>query len=246
MSDQGDLVFDGNHLRATLFGGAAGSLLITFSFREKGRKDFNAVQWSKSAKRRGFSQLCIATRANDWFINADTTALEDCLQSLSSQYKTVHMMGFSMGGYGAFRFAQAARADFVLAMSPQFSIHPDAVPFDRRFRADAQGFDPALGDLVIHAQTNLQGVIVVDPFRALDRVNAQMIMEVFPRVRLARLGFGGHPATTLLRRLGRSGVIQNMALEAPPHPAPIIAAHRAARVDDAAYLHDLKTRWQGR
>jgi hypothetical protein len=47
-----------------------------------------------------------------------------------------------------------------------------------------------------------------------------MLSNVFPRVRMARLGFGGHPATGLLRRAGRAGIIQRTALDAPPTPRP--------------------------
>jgi len=246
MSEQGDVVFSGEHLRATMFNGEASRLLITFSFREAGRKDFNPAQMSYSAQKRGFAQLCIATRRNDWFINNDTYALENTLKTLCPHYETVHMMGFSMGGYGAFRFARAARANYALAVSPQFSIHPDVMPFDKRFHHDATGFDKALGDLVTYAKPGLQGVIVADHFSPLDLVNAQMIQEVFPRVKLARLGFGGHPATALLRRAGQSGVVQKMALECPPQPEPIIATHREARLDDAEYMRDLLDRMDKR
>ena len=72
------------------------------------------------------------------------------------------------------------------------------------------------------------------------------IQEVFPRVKLARLGFGGHPATALLRRAGQSGVVQKMALECPPQPEPIIATHREARLDDAEYMRDLLDRMDKR
>lgn len=237
-----DLVFSGEHLRATLLNGDAEKLLITFSFREKGRTDFKPARLSQSAATRGFAQLCIATRRNDWFINPDTMALDKTLKVLGPHYDAVHMLGFSMGGYGAFRFARSARAKFVTAISPQFSIHPDVVPFDPRFHSDAAGYDPKLGDLVTYAKPGLQGVIVADPFRPLDRINAEMITEVFPRIEIARLGFGGHPATALLRRAGKSGVVQSMALHDAPQAAPIIAAHRAARLDDADYMRDLMDR----
>ncbi|WP_458791353.1 alpha/beta hydrolase [Yoonia sp. MH D7] len=246
MSDTGDVIFAGTHLRATLFNSDAQRLLVTFSFREKARADFNVAQMSHGAATRGFAQLCIATRRNDWFINDDTAALEATLRILGAQYEAVHMLGFSMGGYGAFRFAHAVNATYATAISPQFSIHPDVMPFDSRYRSDAAGFDKEAGDLVGHAQPALQGVILVDPFRRLDMANAQMIGEVFPRVRLARLGFGGHPATSLLRRTRKSGIVQQVALDAPPRPAPIVATHRAMRLDDASYIRDLLARLEKR
>ena len=56
----------------------------------------------------------------DWFINPDTARIEAILEKLTSHYKAAHMQGFSMGGYGAFRFARATNATYVTAISPQF------------------------------------------------------------------------------------------------------------------------------
>lgn len=235
MTNAGDLVYSGDHLRATLFNGVSDRLAITFSFREKGRTAFTAVNPVNHMATNGFAQLAITSRINDWFINPDTAGIETMLRRLTLHYKAVHMLGFSMGGYGAFRFAHAAHAAYVTAISPQFSIHPDVVPFDKRYRADASGFDRDLGDLTRAARPNLQGIIIADPFRPLDLVNANMITEVFPRVRIARLPFGGHPATALLGRARKSGIIQRTALQTPPTPAPVIAEHRAARRGDADY-----------
>jgi hypothetical protein len=235
MTATGDLVFSGNHLRATLFHGVSDRLAITFSFRETGRTDFADVTPARNMAARGLAQLAITAKVNDWFVNPDTAGIETMLRALTPHYKAVHMLGFSMGGYGAFRFAMAANATYVLAVSPQFSIHPDVVPFDKRFRSDAQGFDRSLGDLTRVPRPDLQGAILVDPFRPLDLINAQMLTTAFPRVRVARLAFGGHPATRLIARAGKSGVVQRAALDTPPHPAQIIAAHRAARASDAKY-----------
>ena len=138
--------------------------------------------------------------------------------------------------------ARAAGAHYATAVLPQFSIHPDVVPCDRRYRKEAQGFDPVVSDMARHAKGGLQGVIAVDPFRPLDLQNAQMLSNVFPRVRMARLGFGGHPATGLLRRAGRAGIIQRTALDAPPRPGPIIAMHRDMRRADKVYREELDLR----
>ncbi len=242
MSDKGQLVSSGEHLRATLFNGNSNRLIITFSFRQKGRTEFVEATGSKMFKEQGFAQLAITSRTNDWFINPDTSAIESVLQALAPHYQTVQMLGYSMGGYGAFRFAAAANASNIVAVSPQFSIHPDVIPFDKRFRSDAGGFDLDVGDLTAVAHPDLQGIILADPFRPLDLVNAQMIQEVFPRVKLARLGFGGHPATGLLARSGKAGVVQRAALQSPPDPASVIQAHRAARAEDETYAKDVVAR----
>lgn len=242
MTNAGALVYDGDHLRATLFNGVLNRLAITFSFREKGRTTFKPAIPANHMATNGFAQLVITARINDWFINADTLRLEFVLHKLTPHYKAVHMLGFSMGGYGAFRFARAAHAAFVTAISPQFSIHPDVVPFDNRYSTEASGFDPNLGDLTSVPHPDLQGIIITDPFRSLDLVNANMIAEVFPHIRIGRLPFGGHPATTLLRHAGKSGVIQRTAMENPPTTAPIIAEHRSARHNNAYYQKALSAK----
>ena len=235
MTDDGTRIFSGDHLRATIFRPMQPRLAVTFTFREKGRSDFPAVHAINHIKDRGFAQLSITSRRNDWFINPDTAGLENALRTLSPAYKSIHMLGFSMGGYGAIRFAQAVGAQYATLISPQFSIHPDVVPTDRRFISDAAGFDRDAGDLTQVRVADLQGVIAVDPFRPLDLMNAQMIQHVFPKLKLARLAFGGHPATGVLRRANRAGIIQRVALDVPPRPAPVIALHRAARANDSGY-----------
>ncbi|MEN9011769.1 MAG: alpha/beta hydrolase [Yoonia sp.] len=229
-------------MRATLFNGLSDRLIVTFSFRQKGRVDFVTPTASQTFASRGFAQLAVTSKINDWFINPDTSALETVLQKLTSHYRAVHMVGFSMSGYGAFRFARAANASYILAVSLQFSIHPDVVPYDRRYRADADGFDYDLGDLTKRPCPDLQGIILVDPFRSLDLGHAHMLQELYPKVRLARLGFGGHPATGLLARNGHAGVVQRTALQSPPSPGPIIKTHRADRRGDEDYNNALAAR----
>jgi hypothetical protein len=70
--------------------------VVTFTYREKGRTDFSAVRQIQSVVDRGFAQLSITARYNDWFINPDTPALEATLSTLIPRYKSRHMLGFSM------------------------------------------------------------------------------------------------------------------------------------------------------
>ena len=88
--------------------------------REKSPTAFAPVPPVKQMVAQGFAQLAITSCANDWFINPDTARIEAILEKLTPHYKAVHMLGFSMGGYGAFRFARATNATYVTAISPQF------------------------------------------------------------------------------------------------------------------------------
>jgi len=226
-------LFDGARLRADLTDAGQDRLIVTFDFRRTGKDGFDPPRASDSFARNGWAQLAIGSSRNDWFVNDETPALETALAPLAARYGRIHTLGYSMGGYGAFRFAATLGARAVVATAPQVSIDPAVVPFDRRFRAEAAGFDPALGRLPDHP--DLTGVIVIDPFRRLDLRNALMLQAQFPGVRLVRLGFGGHPAGGAMRDAGKGGVMNVQAQKDTPDGRAILRQHRAARRLSPAY-----------
>ncbi len=228
-------LFDGAHLRAVLFNPDARRLIVTFDFRKLGKSDFQDSAPSRNFARRGFAQLSIRSRANDWFVNPETLALESALHGLGPRYERVGLLGYSMGGYGAFRFASALGAASVVAISPQYSIHPDVVPFDRRYRVESRDFDPQVGDLAPRASASLRGFMLVDPFMRLDLANATMLQRVFPNVQLARVGFGGHPAMKVLKATRRAWLLHHAAMQADPDPVPVLEAHRVSRRRSSVY-----------
>lgn len=228
-------VFDGEHLRAALFPGTKPVLVATFDFRRTTRQGFSELNNSSSFARQGYGQISISCRVNDWFINPDTVALEQALAAVAARYDRVRALGYSMGGYGAFRFARALRLDGIVTVSPQATIAPGAVKGDRRYRAEAAGFDAALGDLQSRGRDDLEGLIVTDPMNRLDLGHARLIRQAFPRVQLVPLGFAGHPASRLLREAGKAWLLQREAMAEVQSGTAIRAAHRAARSASDAY-----------
>jgi len=242
-----ELVFDGAHLRAVLHPGDAKQLMVTFDFRQNGKNDFTVTEHSTHFARMQFAQLSVKTRANDWFINPDTQALEDALSQLGQRFERVNMLGYSMGGYGALRFARALGAVSAVLISPQVSILPDLVPFDPRYRAEGRGFDPVLGDLTERAHPGLRGLILLDPFARADLQHAQMIQILFPRLQVVRLPFGGHPASLMLRETGKNGAILRAAVMPKAKASIITQSHRDGRREATGYwlrmaLHCAKRR----
>lgn len=241
---QTELIFDGAQLRAVLHPGSSGLLVVTLDYRMTGKADFSADAHSTSFARMGNAQLSLKSRANDWFINGDTLALEAALAGVAARYDRVHMLGYSMGGYGAFRFAAALQARSVVAISPQVSIHPGVVPFDRRYRGEAGGFDPVLGNLAERPCPSLKGLVIIDPFIAPDRRHAHMLQAIYPGLQIVRLGFGGHPATRVLRDAGKSWTLHREAAAAAASPKLIVQGHRAGRRQSAGYWLRLAKRAQ--
>ena len=174
------------------------------------------------------------SRLNDWYVNSETLALEASLSQVTKDMEHVTAMGFSMGGYAVFRLARALNLRSLLSLSPQFSISEQHVPFDRRFEKWAAEFDPELGALKACAYP-LRGLILVDPFNRADLINARMIKEVFPTIEIARLAFGGHPATSVLSQAGRYSQLQKMLLKDRFPPKKIIRVHRGARRKSKRY-----------
>lgn len=241
-------VFDGTWLRATLFNPKARHLFVTFRQRVPEPDVFVTLEPVQTMIRRGFAQLHLQSRRNDWFINSETADLDRAFSALRARYDSARAIGFSMGGYGVLRFARGLRLDRAALISPQVSIHPDVVPWDRRYRDCASGFDPALGDLSARSCQDLTGVLAFDPFRRADYLNARAISALFPGLELCALAGGGHPATQVIRLGGSYGRILTRLSEDRLHRRWMVQEHRRLRSDSALYWARLekKARQRGR
>jgi hypothetical protein len=228
-------VFDGEHLRAILWPGRRDRLIVTFDYRMDGKTTFTPDAHLTTFYRLGYPQLSIKSARNDWFVNPDTNALAKALSNLPGRFARVQMLGFSMGGYGALRFAGALDARSAVIVSPQVSISPSVAPFDSRYVAYADGFDPVIGDLSRCSAPRLRGLIVIDPFVRADLEHARRIKALFPGLSIVRLNFGGHPAIRVLRGAGAIPAIQREAMVPRAKAAGIIEAHRAARAQSPGY-----------
>ncbi|MBK0326512.1 alpha/beta hydrolase [Rhodobacteraceae bacterium F11138] len=228
-------VFDGHLLRATLFNPDGARLFVSFRQRVADAGDFTEPTPVAAFADHGHAHLHLQSRWNDWYINAETEALETTLRALSSRYRAVRAMGFSMGGYAALRFAAALRLGQVVLVSPQVSIHPAAVPWDGRYADCAGVFDPDLGCLARRAGPELAGVLAYDPFRWRDRRNAREISALFPGLELCALAGGGHPATQIIRLGGSFGRIQIRLRQDRLDRRWVVQEHRKLRSDSAVY-----------
>lgn len=232
-------IFDGDHLRASHSQGTRPMVMATFDYRKIGRTDFTPANHSSGYARQGFGQLTVRTRLNDWFINPDTEALESALAGAAAPYRRRQALGYSMGGYGVLRFAAALGLQAAVLVSPQVSIAPGVVPFDRRYLAEGRGFDPVLGDLGPRAVPGMAGLILIDPFVRADLIHARMIQALFPRLSVLRLNFGGHPSIRVLRAEGKAGLVQREAALPRMTGTAIRQAHRDGRRGSAGYWERL-------
>lgn len=239
MISAGRIVFDGNRLRATLFNPQAPRLIVTFRQRITPDGAFTDATPVKRFINHNCAHLHLQSRLNDWYINPETAEFESCLKEISAQYDPVSGIGFSMGGYAAMRFSGALRMQQCILVSPQISISPQTVRWDRRYRDSAAEFDARLGDVASHAQPKMQGVVLADPFRRMDLRHAKLIQSVFPNVGICRLSGGGHPATRVLAEGGRFVRLQRMLISGEVTSHSVISLHRNSRRTSKTYWRHL-------
>lgn len=230
------LIWGGERLRLYHFRSGGSKLIVSFDFRQTERSGFNPPDPSNTFATAGFDQLSLRVARNDWFINQETEIAERLMADIAGTYEAVQMIGYSMGGYGAFRFAKSVGARSVLAISPQFSIHPKIVPFEKRYHGDAGEFDLEIGDLSARAVPELTGVMLVDTLRPRDLRHAKMLQAAFPKVHIARLMGGGHPATEVMAKAGVASIITQEAVNNPPSLKALTGAHRSIRRRSPLYL----------
>ena len=233
-------IFSDTRLRATLFAADADKLVVTFDNRKLGKTDFEHRDPARNFLSANFAQLHIATKVNDWFVNASTGALEAELVKLRGRYSTVRAIGFSMGGYGALRFSGALGIQEVALISPQISIERAVAPFETRYKREARRFDGQIGAHAT-ANTDLGGIICYDPFHKLDTAHAAQIAAAFPRIKRVPMAFGQHPATGILRERKATGKVLRQVVQGFDAQA-LKADHRAACRATALYWERLAAR----
>lgn len=233
-------VFDGDRLRADIWfpKGTATALYVTFRQRVPAPGTFSEVGPVGGALAAGLAHLRIQARWNDWFLNAETQALEAALSALRSRFQTALALGYSMGGYGALRLARALALDQAILVSPQFTLDRSVLPAERRYH-EGKDFDGRLGSLALHGKTDLTGIVIFDPFRPLDRIHADLITRTMPAILRAPLPFGGHPATNAMGERGGFRSLQALSLAPGAKADEVVRLHRALRAESARY-------WQNR
>ncbi|KQX25447.1 hypothetical protein ASD39_11695 [Sphingomonas sp. Root50] len=188
---------------------------------------------------RGISVLTFLGRGNDWYQYPDMRDALAAARTVAAGRRRVMTYGSSMGGYAAIRFADALGAQACLALSPQYSLDPRKVPFERRWGDDANriAWRPELDGTIRCAA---DPVIVYDPASS-DGAHVRLI-EADIACRGIALPYTAHPATTFLQSIGAlAGLIGDM-LDGTFDLAAAARSLDAPRKNDPIYLSELARR----
>ena len=146
----------------------------------------------------GVSAIHVMGAREDWYQYPEMAAAMQAVRQATIGAERVMTYGSSMGGYAALRFADAAGANAVLAISPQYSINPQKMPLETRWLQESQRIEwrPEIeGRLVCEPCP----VVIFDPIedgRQVERI--QEDIDICP----VRLPHVSHPASTYLVEIG--------------------------------------------
>lgn len=188
---------------------------------------------------RGIAAVHVVPRGNHWYQYPGTLAAMAAVRAAVRPYGRVVAYGSSMGAYAALRLGGAAGAGVALALSPQFSVRADRVPFEYRWSSLESALCPVWEDTLPLPELP-EAYVVFDP-RDLDARHAGLY-EAGMRTLPVRLRGGGHPVTGFLNS---AGMLQELVLAACRGPLDPVSIERdgwAARRRSADYCFVLAGR----
>jgi tetratricopeptide (TPR) repeat protein len=187
----------------------------------------------------GVSAIHVLGHREDWYQYPEMTAAMAAVRQAVAGAERVMTYGSSMGAYAAIRFADAASANAVLAISPQYSISPAMAPFERRWIQDSDRIQwlPEI-DGPIHCQAT--PIIVYDPSTPDEKHVAMIARDI--AIAPIKLRHASHPATTALGELGLLAPLVMQALSGDLNIAEFSRTARLRRRESSTYLATLAQR----
>lgn len=181
-------------------------------------------------RKSGWSQLGLLAFRAEWFRDP---ALFAYLQGLRDQgffarFRSVTLMGTSMGGYAACAFASLVPGATVIAFSPQSTLDARLVPWETRFgsgrKADWSG---PYADGAAEVASASRVYLFYDPAIEGDRLHADRFTG--DNVLHLRTRFAGHKSALFLRRAELLSTVVRGAVQGTLDEAGFYALYRGAR-----------------
>ena len=190
---------------------------------------------------RGLSWVAVLERGNHWYQRAEMPAALAAIRAALGERTgagraAVMTYGSSMGGYAALRFADAVGATACLALSPQYSVHRDTVPFEQRWAQEAAAIRWSAADEP-PIRCGCVPVVVHDAAGA-DARHAALIAADTAITGLP-LRHAGHPVGTALLAAGLLEPLVAETLNGSLDPAAFLRRWRAERPRNPVYLAEL-------
>lgn len=242
------VIFSGAHLQLEYSGPPPKSLarskrprvLVAFAPFDYPAPEVAEGWGTRSFSKRNMPHVCVFHRAEDWHQNDDFFDAMRACRTYFGKTVAITSYGFSMGGYGAMLGAPALQACRAVAVSPQSSIDPKAVRFERRYNPQWA----AMGTWKHDLRATISGdaaeyVVLYDPLHRLDRKHEARLPKPKGYARCLIHG-AGHAGLQTITEMNAQEVLFDL-LRGDATAAELRAAYRQNRQNSFRYLRKVGT-----
>ena len=172
------------------------------------------LPWGASFLRaQGHTIIGIKGQGQDWFRGAELHRFlrSEEFRGFLAGFDQVVFYGASKGGYGALAFSDLVDNPIVISISPQSTLDPRLVPWERRFRVGQdQDWDGDFRDSVDSLKPGGDYNVFLDPYDEGDRKHLERLENV-PNVNINvfKLPFGKHDVPGAMVK---SGMLKDVVL----------------------------------
>jgi hypothetical protein len=192
---------------------------------------------TKSFSKRGMAHVCVFHRDEDWHQHAEFFDAMRACRAYFGGAPDLTAYGFSMGGYGALLGAQAMDASRAIAVSPQSSIDPNVVRFERRYHDQWAKMDGWCHDLREHLDDERSYIVMVDPLHGQDKKHEARLPKPAHYSRVLLHG-AGHAGIQTIVDMGQSAALFDF-LRGDMTPRGMRSAYRKGRRDAFRYVRKM-------
>lgn len=148
---------------------------------------------------RGVDEILVMNGRNDWYQAPEVLEAFGRIRHVLEGYRKVISYGASMGAYACLNFSTLLQADICFAMSPQFSVDPQIVPWERRWQGDRARIRFLHDDINGSLSHRTRHILMFDP----GGIDARHVGLVEPeRIRKVPLRHSGHFTLNTIKDLG--------------------------------------------
>nr|WP_281493851.1 alpha/beta fold hydrolase [Ancylobacter koreensis] len=171
-------------------------VFVTFESLQLERAPVRPGYGETFLQKRGYTGYHFLSAANCWYQYPEMPEALAVVRADIAAGARVITYGVSMGAYAAYRFSAPLAADAVIAFSPQWSMDPRRVWWERRWRSEgsARMWDRQL------PCAKAAKYVFYDPLNQ-DRRHIRNLQREAP-LDLVRLYFGGHHSPLVVQECG--------------------------------------------
>lgn len=197
------ILFSGDDVRvvSNIIDGARGVLVVSFPSADPKQGLDRPGFGSRWLYELGLSSVAVKVSYNHWFQTPEMDAALASIAAIAGDFDRVVTYGSSMGAYGAIACSKAVGAHTVLAVSPQWSIDPERIPWDRRWLEESSRIARHHGfvrDKMNEIATDGDVLVIADPWD-IDAIHARHILMDVAKGNWISIPGSGHPAMSLLK-----------------------------------------------